>query len=229
MCKQRKTVERISSTTTNGYGYQNGYGYNYGYDYGYQNGYGYNYGYGYGYGYGYNYGYGYSNTVLRYRITLNTNYFSVGAHRIKLGLTSGNGEVYSNEQTIRVNASGTNDNGTGNNDGSSSSTTNPGSSSGGSGGGSSGHQATNNVMVPLSNNKKTNTTPVSPEINKTENKNNGTNFLTGAITGIGNFAKSPIGIGTIITLFASAFGGVFFFGFKKRKKKEERRLNYGFL
>lgn len=48
----------------------------------------YGYGYGYKYGYGYNYGYnqGYSNGKFTYNITIDTSKFSIGEHKVQIGI-----------------------------------------------------------------------------------------------------------------------------------------------
>jgi len=98
------TVTLLSTSAENGYGYADygyGYGYNYGYTYGYsnQNGYGYQ-------GYGYGYQQGYSNSKFTYKIEINTSYYSIGEHKIKLSVNvkpDPASQVYSSdEQTITI-------------------------------------------------------------------------------------------------------------------------------
>jgi len=51
--------------------------------------------------------------------------------------------------------------------------------------------------------------------------NNGTSFLTGAVTGIGNFLKSGFGIAVLVGLLIIG-GSVIFFTAKKKGKKDEK-------
>ena len=96
------TVTLLSTNAENGYGYAD-YGYGYGYNYGYVN-------YGYGYqGYGYGYQQGYSNSKFTYKIEINTSYYSIGEHKIKLSVNvkpDPASQVYSSdEQTVTIQVS----------------------------------------------------------------------------------------------------------------------------
>jgi len=53
---------------------------------------------------------------------------------------------------------------------------------------------------------------------KNETKAPSTSFITGAVTGLANFAKSGLGIGLFIVIFIIG-GTVIFFSIRKRKKK----------
>ena len=88
------TVTLLSTNAENGYGYA---------DYGYVN-------YGYGYqGYGYGYQQGYSNSKFTYKIEINTSYYSIGEHKIKLSVNvkpDPASQVYSSdEQTVTIQVS----------------------------------------------------------------------------------------------------------------------------
>ena len=93
------TITLLSTSDANGYGYDYNYGYDYGYNYGYAN----------GYGYGYGYQQGYSNSKFTYNITINTSYYSMGEHKIKLSVNvkpDPASQIYSSgEQTVTIGVS----------------------------------------------------------------------------------------------------------------------------
>ncbi len=98
--------------------------------------------------------------------------------------------------------------------------TTPTSTGGGGGGGS----RIASFIQDLFSGDETSSTPETEEIELNETSGETTDsrsFLTGAVTGITNFAQSPTGIATGAILIIGLIGGIMFFNFKKGKLGKE--------
>ena len=186
---------------------EKGYGYSYGYDNSY----------GYGYGYDFGYGYGYSEQTLSYEITIHTQHFLSGNYESQLKALIGDKTFESKDKpkfTIKDKEDdddgGSNGNlgycGDGFCDSDETSETCPG-------------DCPLKIELLGTSNNILNLTSGEPENNRTQ-KNNFTDSLTGAVTGITEFAKSRTGMIAFVILmgiFAALI--IFLKRLSKRLKK----------
>jgi len=214
------TISKIDSSS--GYG---GYGYGYGYDNSY--GYGYGYSFDYGYGYGYNYGAGGGEVHLEYEMVLDTQYYSPGEYETALEALIGDKTFSKSGENIIINDDV--DNGY--------------TPSGGSSGGDTTYWECGEWSECINETQERVCEDIfGTKLNRTETKTcfpsfipsgqgnetgdinineegQTTNFLTGAVTGIGNFAKSGGGILTL-SILVLVGGAVFIVLLKKRFAKK---------